>query len=232
MEPAGMKEGDMRETDRPPLTRERILRAAIALADREGISALSMRRLGGLLDVEAMSLYKHVPNKDAMLRGMAGMLLAELPLPVQDGRWEDRLRALAHAYRALALAHPRLFAVVVDYALEAPEALPPVEAALGILWSAGFDELTTVRAFYLITSYVEGYALSEIAGMTGRSPLSSTPAGVSATGPSSSGSERFPHLTALRGTFATHGRQGTFEFGLDALLAGLRLVAAPTSADE
>jgi hypothetical protein len=96
---------------------------------------------------------------------------------------------------------------------------------VGILLEEGFDHLTTVRAFYLLTSYVEGYALSEIAGLTGRSPLSSASADTPAAVPAASRANPFPHLAALRDTFATHGREQTSEFGREVLLAGLRVIA-------
>src|SRR5438445_219376 len=87
---------------RAVLSRERIVAAAVSLIDTEGLDALSMRRLGHALDVEAMSLYRHFPSKGALLEAVVARLLAELPVPAPTAaRWQDAFRAVARAYRAL-----------------------------------------------------------------------------------------------------------------------------------
>ena len=89
---------------RPPLTRERIVRAALELVDRSGLDALTMRRLGAALGVEAMSLYKHVPNKRAILDGIRELLIADFAasLPIEPAtRWRDDLARFARAYRSV-----------------------------------------------------------------------------------------------------------------------------------
>src|SRR3989442_15028291 len=93
---------------RTTLTRERIAVAAVALIDGEGLDALSMRRLGAALGVEAMSLYRNFPSKAALLEAVVARLLAELPVPAPTAaRWQDAFRALARAYRALLTRHPK-----------------------------------------------------------------------------------------------------------------------------
>src|SRR5918999_1237962 len=87
------------EIGRPALTRDRVLRAAIALADREGVEAISMRRLGAELGVEAMSLYNHVPNKAALLDGMVETVINDIELPTQVDDWKACIREMAHSYR-------------------------------------------------------------------------------------------------------------------------------------
>src|SRR5262252_10334550 len=96
----------MATTRRRPLTRERVLAKAIAVADKNGIEALSMRRLGQALGVEAMSLYKHVANKDAILDGLLERVLAEVQLPQPGGDWEAELRRAAIALRDALARHP------------------------------------------------------------------------------------------------------------------------------
>ena len=93
-----------------PLTRRRILRAALRLIDRDGLDALTMRGLGAALDVEAMALYRHVGSKQRLLEGVAELLLEELALPDADAAsWQDTWTALAHSYRRLARSHPGAF---------------------------------------------------------------------------------------------------------------------------
>jgi AcrR family transcriptional regulator len=91
--------------NRPPLTRERALRAAVELADREGLAELSMRRLAAVLGVEAMSLYHHVPNKEAILSGMVDLVFAEIDLPPRDGPWQSALRRRMSSMREVLVRH-------------------------------------------------------------------------------------------------------------------------------
>src|SRR5438094_7026697 len=107
---------------RTTLSRERIAAAAVALIDGEGLDALSMRRLGAELGVEAMSLYRHFPSKAALLEAVVARLLAELPVPAPTtARWQDAFRALARAYRVLLTRHPNAIPL-----LATPEPAKPV----------------------------------------------------------------------------------------------------------
>src|SRR6476469_1505374 len=96
----------MTMADRIPLSRERIIAAAVAIVDEHGLESLSMRKLGAALGVEAMSLYNHVDNKDDVLDGVLDHVLKEVPLPELDLAWEEQLRVLARGFRAAGLAHP------------------------------------------------------------------------------------------------------------------------------
>src|ERR671910_3474527 len=99
---------------RQPLSRRRILEAAVRLVDRGGLEALSMRKLGSELGVEAMSLYNHVPNKGALLDGMVEVLLGELEVPPENHGWEERVRDGYRAFRRLAHEHPNVFPLLVE----------------------------------------------------------------------------------------------------------------------
>src|SRR5918997_4256290 len=148
---------------RQPLSRRRILEAAVRLVDREGLAALSMRKLGQELGVEAMSLYRYVPNKAALLDGIAETVVGEAEIPPADaGDWAERARAMNRAYRRLAHAHPNVFPLIALRPLNTPAALRPIEAALEIFCGAGFDEQTALHAFRALASYASGYALDEI----------------------------------------------------------------------
>src|SRR4029078_513433 len=96
----------MATTRRKPLSRDRILAAALELVDEQGIEALSMRKLGAALGVEAMSLYNHVANKDDVLDGVLDHVLGEVPLPHPPRAWDDQLWVLGRGFRDAGLAHP------------------------------------------------------------------------------------------------------------------------------
>lgn len=211
-------------TRRTPLTRQRVLEAALELVDRDGLDVLSMRKLASELGVEAMALYKHVPSKAALLDGMVGTILTELEIPPADPvDWEGRVRAVARAYRRLAHAHPNLFPVVVTRPLNAPEVLRPLEATLDIFLTAGFDAATTLHAFRALSSFVEGYALDEITGFSfaaadrGEGPQLE----INRLDP-----REFPRIRELAPHFAEQERDAEFEFGLGALIVGLRTALA------
>lgn len=144
-----------------PLTRRRILRAALELIDREGLDALSMRRLGAALGVEAMALYRHVANKEDLLDGVAELLLEELELP-SAGSWAEAWTALAHSYRRLARSHPGAFRLLALSPLSTAARFERARAPVAILRDAGFDPLQAARAFSTLLSYADGYLLREL----------------------------------------------------------------------
>src|SRR2546428_8800855 len=109
---------------RAVLSRERIVAGAVSLIDTEGLDALSMRRLGAALGVEAMSLYRHFPSKAALLEAVVARLLAELPVPAPTAaRWQDAFRALARAYRVLLTRHPNAIPLLPTLDLSNPGTL-------------------------------------------------------------------------------------------------------------
>jgi AcrR family transcriptional regulator len=193
---------------RTRLDRARILRAALALIDADGIEHLSMRRLAAELGVEAMSLYNHVPGKAALLEGVAGLIVAEVELPGPELRdWRERLRTQARSLRRVALAHPAAVTLLVTQPVTSPEALAPVESALEALRSAGFDDEGTVYAFHTLTGFVFGQVLQELHGPfthgQGQKP------------------DGFPLVCALGEVAAGRDLAAEFEFGLTAVLDGL-----------
>jgi AcrR family transcriptional regulator len=151
-------------TNRTPLSRDRILRAALELVDREGLDALTMRRLGAALGVEGMALYRHVGSKDRLLDGVAEVLLSELELP-QPGAasWEEAWIALARSYRRLALDHPAAFRLLALSPLRTAARFERARAPLAILREAGFDERAAELAFRTLLSYADGHLLRELA---------------------------------------------------------------------
>uniref|UniRef100_UPI002455A1C9 TetR/AcrR family transcriptional regulator n=1 Tax=Nocardia carnea TaxID=37328 RepID=UPI002455A1C9 len=118
------------------LTREAILRAAIAVADRECLDGLTMRRVAAELGVEAMTLYHHVRNKDALLDGMVDQLVAELPPPQDYSSWQETLRAFAHAFLSVLSAHPNLIGLIASRPALSPRNLGTMERLLESICAA------------------------------------------------------------------------------------------------
>lgn len=213
------------QPERMPLTRQRVLDAAIDLADREGVDALSMRRLGAELGVQAMSLYNHVANKRDLLDGVAGRLLARMEIPSTDeASWEEGLRQVCRSYRRLAHDHPGLFPLVLARPLASPEVLPPLEATLTFLRKAGLDAQGALDVFNASASFVGGFALGEINERAGH---------LFAAKPDERGEwpaaqtldERYPvTVEVLR--LATPDRDRAFELGLDLLIGGIPALRA------
>lgn len=147
---------------RPPLTYGRIIHTAIALIEREGAQALSMRRVGAELGVAAMSLYNHVAGKEAILDGVADAILAGLETEADPGAdWRDRIRALAHAFRRAAQEHPRCMSVVLSRTMDWTRSLPVIETMLTIGEQAGFERRTAVRLMRAFMAYVLGTLMRE-----------------------------------------------------------------------
>lgn len=148
---------------REPLNRERVLRAALDLADREGIEALSMRKLGTVLGVEAMSLYHHVTNKAEILDGIVDLVVGEFEMPDDEGAWHDRVRRGASSALAVLVRHP--WACGITLARQGGTGLAQTRHAewlLGTLRRAGFSVTLTHHAFHVIETYVYGYAAANV----------------------------------------------------------------------
>jgi len=213
-------------SDRVSLTRERVLRAAVELADEEGIDALTMRRLGRRLGVEAMSLYNHVADKDDLLDGMAEVIAAELEVPTGFPDWRASIRSSACAAHAVMLRHPWASRVVESRTRSGPARLRLVDATVGVLTGAGFPMRVVIQSIMALDSYTYGYALQEDAWPYPAEGAQERAAAFSETVPR----QAYPHMTALLDHVADleAGPLVDFEFGLDLLLGGLeRMLTAP-----
>jgi AcrR family transcriptional regulator len=147
---------------RQPLSRTRVLDAAIRVADRGGVEAITMRRVAQELGVEAMSLYHHVPNKDAILDAVVDVVFAaiDLPKPGCDD-WRDAIRARASSARAVLSRHSWALGLMDSRRNPGPATLRHHNAVLGVLREAGFTVPMAVHAVSLIDSYVGGFVLQE-----------------------------------------------------------------------
>lgn len=147
---------------REPVTRERILEVALRLADAEGLPALSMRRIAGELGVEAMALYNHVANKDAILDGLMEQVLSEIELPDAEGDWKEGMRRRAESARAVFARHPWAMGVLEARPQNSsPQRLGYYDRVLGSLSSAGFDSRLAMRGFSILDAYIYGFIFQE-----------------------------------------------------------------------
>jgi AcrR family transcriptional regulator len=144
-----------------PLSKERVLRQALALADSEGIDALSMRRLGRELDAGAMSLYHHVRDKEELLDGMVDLVFAEIELPESPGDWQAAMRSRALSARVVLARHPWAIGLMESRTSPGPANLRHREAVMASLRKAGFSVAMATHANWLLDSYIYGFALQE-----------------------------------------------------------------------
>jgi AcrR family transcriptional regulator len=201
---------------RTPLSRERIVAAALRLIDERGLSGLSMRRLGAELGVEAMSLYKHVEGKEAVLDGVRALLLAELEAatPPPGDSWRDDLAGFARRYRALGRAHPEAFTLLARGADRAYVAgRGSVESSLRGLQDAGFGEEDAALALRSVVRYVLGFGLIDMAGEDAPDPLSA--ADLDAL------TREKPRTAGLMRSLGPGTEEALFDFGLAALIDGI-----------
>jgi AcrR family transcriptional regulator len=150
------------------VSREDVLRAALALIDADGVEALSMRRLGRALGRDPMRLYRHAASKDALLDAVVELVLSELVVDRDAGDWEEVLRGTARSFRALALTHPHVVPLLVTRPLATPlgmrppGTLRPLEALLEVFVTAGFDGRGALHAYRLYFGFLYGHVLNEL----------------------------------------------------------------------
>jgi AcrR family transcriptional regulator len=149
------------KSPRAPLNRDRVLRAAVALTDQQGMSSLSMRKLGETLGVEAMSLYNHIANKSDLLDGMIDIVFGEIDLPSGDGDWRADMRRRAVSARQVLRRHPWAIGLMESRTSPGPATLRHHDEVLGCLRTAGFSLELTAHAYSLLDSYIYGFALQE-----------------------------------------------------------------------
>lgn len=147
---------------RPRLSPDRVIEAAIALADAGGITSLTMRKLGNDLGVEAMSLYNHVANKDALLDGMIDVVFDEIDVP-RRGKWRGAMRTRATSLRAVLTRHPWATPLMQSRSNPGPATLRHHDAVIGLLRSGGFSVAQSAHAFSVLDAYIYGFALQESA---------------------------------------------------------------------
>ncbi|TDB84612.1 TetR family transcriptional regulator [Actinomadura sp. KC216] len=221
---------EVAEQPRIPLSRGRVLRAAVALADRDGLGALTMRRLAQEVGVEAMSLYHHVANKEAVLDGIVEVVLGEVMAAVEsveapppDRDWRAALRARILAARDVFLRHPWAPQVLESRTTTSPLVIAYYDHVVGVLRAGGFSYDLAHRTLHVLGSRALGFT-QELFTPGAPRPAEAADAGTAEM------ADRFPHLAGMvaaavhddpDGTLGFCDDQFEFEFALDLILEGL-----------
>jgi AcrR family transcriptional regulator len=212
------------------ITRERVQAAALAIIDRDGADALSMRRLARALDRNPMTLYRHAPDKAALLDGIAENVLAQLHVDSAAPDWAGQLRAVARRFRALALAHPHVVPLIVTRPLATPlglrpaGTLRPLEDILALLTRAGFSEPDALHIYRALFGFLHGHVLDELQELV-ENPEETDD--LLRLGLHRLPITDFPLLRSLAPALAAYDGAAELERGLDILLTGLTTTLAP-----
>jgi AcrR family transcriptional regulator len=203
--------------NRARLNRERVLRAAIALADGDGIDSLTMRRLGQDLGVEAMSLYNHVRNKDDVLDGMVDLVLGDIEVPSAGTPWKAAMRRRSISAHEVLLAHPWAAMLIMSRFNIGLGMTRYLDATLGRLREGGFTITGALDAWHTLDSHLYGFTLQQLNLPFGADEAPQISAGVLPGIPA----DEYPHVAEVITHVMRHGRIEDFELGLDLILDGL-----------
>ena len=207
---------------RLPLSRDRILERAVQIADADGIEALTMRRLADDLGFEAMSLYRHVKNKDDVLDGIVDVVLAEIESPAAEGEWDDAVRRSAISATDAFARHSWATDLINSPGRIRPARLAYMNELLGRLREAGFSAETTYTAYHALDAHIFGFALWY-------GSHTAIPSDVVERVAREIRLDDYPYLAEHRDQHLTEGPHrevSAFEFGLDLILDGLRKLRA------
>jgi AcrR family transcriptional regulator len=206
------------------LARERVLLAALDLADRGGVEALSMRKLGQELGVEAMSLYNYVANKSDLLDGMVDLVFAEIGPPPRAADWKAAMRQRAMSAREVLARHPWAISLMESRRTPGPATLGHHDAVIGCLREAGFSIAMAAHAYSLLDSYIYGFALEQ-ASLPFKTVEETVEVAESIF--QQFPADAYPHLAELTIQHVLrpgYNHADEFEFGLDLILDGLERV--------
>jgi AcrR family transcriptional regulator len=222
--PADRHHGDASARPNSRITRDVVLAAALELIDRDGVDGLSMRRLAGVLHRDPMILYRHAPNKAALLDGVAETVLTQLKVDPADPDWAAQLRAVARSYRALALAHPNVVPLLVTrplatpLGLRPPGTLRPLEDILTLLTRAGFSGPDALHIYRALFGFLHGHVLNELQELVENPDETDD---LLRLGLHRLPIREFPLLRSLAPVLASYDGAAELERGLDILLTGL-----------
>ena len=205
---------------RPPLSRERVLRAALDLADESGLDALTMRELGKRLGVEAMSLYNHVANKDDVLDGILDLVVSEIDLPSGDVDWRVAMRRRAASARAVFGRHRWASMLLDSRESSGPGRMYYFDWVIGTLRRSGFSVELAVHAFSAIDSYIYGFGRQQLNMAAGEGTAEESAEAILSAIPA----DEFPYLAEVITDFMLtvgYDESADFDFGLGLILDGL-----------
>ena len=205
---------------RLPLTRERVLDAGVELADRDGIDALSMRKLGQELGVEAMSLYNHVRNKDDLLSGIVGVVTDEIEAPVPGADWKAIIRNSAISAHDVLVRHRWAASLLMRTSEVVPARLRWSEGLLQTLREAGFSPDLTHHAYHALESHITGFTLWQVSLPFETRDERTTAGEFLHTLPGQKNPYTLEHNHKHLGAPSPDAPK-TFEFGLDLILEGI-----------
>ncbi|MBB3036369.1 TetR/AcrR family transcriptional regulator [Hoyosella altamirensis] len=228
---SGRTTGRRGKAERAPLNRERVVTAAIALADEKGEAGVTMRAVAARLSVEAMSLYNHVTGRDDILDGMVDAVFSEIELPTSGSGWKTAMRDRAYSTRAALLRHPWAVGLMDSRSQPGPATLRHHDAVLGALIEGGFSIGMAGHAISLIDSYIYGFVLQELSlPFTSDAELADVAGDILRDLPA----DMYPHLTAIiaeRASGQGYDSADEFEFGLALILGALPLLPANPSTE-
>jgi AcrR family transcriptional regulator len=206
------------------ISRSLILQTALGIIDRDGVDGLSMRRLSDAVGRDPTVLYRHLPNKAAVLDGVAEIVLEQLTVDTADSDWAAQLRIIAHDFRRLAITHPNVVPLLVTRPLATPLGqrppgmLRPLEDVLTLLTSAGFTGIDALHTYRLLFGFLHGHILNELQEVVERPEETDD---VLRLGLHRLPITEFPHVRAIAPALASYDGEGELERGLDLLLTGL-----------
>ncbi|HEX5901659.1 MAG TPA: TetR/AcrR family transcriptional regulator [Actinomycetota bacterium] len=206
---------------REPLTRERIIEAALHVMDAEGLDAVTMRRIGRELGVEAMSLYNHVEDKDDILEGVTERAMNEFEFPPSSGEWTEDAFAMSREWRRLLRLHPSVCQLLAERhkPMDGLAAFRAMDAALGVLREAGLSDREAAQAFNALGSYILGFVMMEQGLMLGADEDHAKQHEQMVDTLQGAG---LPNVVACFPYFADCSTDEQFDFGLDLMIRGIR----------
>src|SRR5580658_2677415 len=228
--PASRDDGDASANSEGRITRDTVLAAALELIDRDGVDGLSVRSLGRELGRDPVILYRHAPNKAALLDGVAETVVAQLEVDPADPDWAAQLRTVARDYRALALAHPHVVPLLVTRPLATPLALRPLgtlrplEDILALLTRAGFTGPDALHIYRALFGFLHGHILNELQELIDNPDETDD---LLRLGLHRLPIRDFPLLRSLASALASYDGAAELERGLDILLTGLTTAHTP-----
>ncbi|WP_344059437.1 TetR/AcrR family transcriptional regulator [Microbacterium pumilum] len=232
-----MPAGRERRTGRQPagrrtqLSRDRVLEAAIDIADEDGLDALTMRRLGEALGIEAMSVYTHIANKEDLLNGMVDAVFAEIELPSHSDDWRTALHKRSESFRDMLTRHSWATSLKDSGTNPGPATLRHHDRVLGTLRNAGFSLPLTAHAFAALDSYIYGFAMQEKTLPFTTEEETAAMAQIMLAQLAMADYPYLAELTAKHVLRPGYNFSHEFDFGLDLLLDGLeRALAAEAEA--
>ncbi|MBT8228261.1 MAG: TetR/AcrR family transcriptional regulator [Dactylosporangium sp.] len=216
MTPRRVSAGEPQRPARPALTRDHIVRTALAIIDSDGVAGLTMRRLGTELGVDSMAVYHHLPNKAALFHGVVEAVYAEVDLETlpETGTWRDQLTAAIRRIRQAFQRHPNALPVVATHPTTTPPMLAIADHGVKVLSAAGFAATTAFDIINCLGTYTIGQTLAEVSAPIA-GDVDDPNAALAAMDPAD-----YPHLVQAFVSGYDHRPDEQYELGLQAMLDG------------